>query len=316
MAAHGELAARHFAGRNLEAVLTRLRQIIGLVEPEHDYDGLDAATARTFEIMATRTIVEAIESARVDADTYRGFALWAARQERSSPVEIFSLNYDLVLEAALESFAVPYFDGFVGQLRAPFRGDLVEAAPSSSHDAVPASFVRLWKLHGSINWAVTDDAGTRRILRLGVPAGSDEVAAIYPSEAKYTESRRVPFLVLHDRLRRSLAEPETLLIVAGYSFGDEHVNEILFDSASRHPRSTFVAFCHDKIAPSLADNALRIPNLIVTSPEGLISGGAYEDWRLSEDVPDVFESGEFVLGDFAHLSKFLGRSMEPVDAST
>jgi len=48
-----------------------------------------------------------------------------------------------------------------------------------------------------------------------------DAAAIFPSDTKYEESRRVPFVVLQDRFRRALHEPETLILISGYSFSGE-----------------------------------------------------------------------------------------------
>jgi len=43
----------------------------------------------------------------------------------------------------------------------------------------------------------------------------DTMLAIYPSFQKYEESRRLPFVTLADRLRRSLAIPETVVVTSG-----------------------------------------------------------------------------------------------------
>src|SRR5690606_27313561 len=122
------------------------------------------------------------------------------------PVEFFTVNYDLLAETGLEALGVPYFDGFVGTLRAQFRGDLVDGFGEAGRGvegeapSLPPFLVRLWKLHGSVHWVWSDDRNPT-VVRLGSPAQNEQPAAIYPSDAKYDESRRVPFLVLQDRLR-------------------------------------------------------------------------------------------------------------------
>lgn len=295
-----------FQDRNLEEVLTRLRRAIALLEPGEKIGNLDKESARGLEAAVTREIVRIIENAPTRPEVYTGLAAWAAGQDRSLPVEIFTLNYDLLLEQALESLGATYFDGFAGHLRGRFRADLVEALGLSTGLVVPSSFVRLWKLHGSINWSVEETGdGRRDIVRLGSPASTEEVAAIYPSEEKYTDSRRVPFLALHDRFRRSLDEPETLLLVAGYSFGDQHVNEVLFDSLFRHRRSEAIVFCHDSIPELVRDKAKVNPNLVVTSPSEAIIGGDQLPWRGENEVPGVWEGSYFKLGDFATLSAYV-----------
>src|SRR5262249_37300105 len=155
------------------------------------------------------------------------------------PLELFTVNYDLLIESALEHLGIPYFDGFTGNLRARFQTELVESAPNQEGGGLPSFLVRLWKLHGSVNWLWESE---RQIVRLGQPVTKDLAAAIYPSDTKYDESRRVPFVVLQDRLRRALYQPETLVIISGYSFSDDHLNELLFEAASKRQRSELVVF--------------------------------------------------------------------------
>ena len=171
---------------------------------------------------------------------------------------------------------------------------------------MPAFFVRLWKQHGSVNWAWQDD---RQIVRLGQPIPEGRAAAIYPSDTKYEESRRVPFVVLQDRLRRALYQPETLLIVAGYSFSDAHLNELLLDVAARRERSEFIVFCYSDIPDVLAQRASSTPNLQVVSGREAILCGVRAEWEPPVDAPPNFwEDDQFALRDFRNLAAYLARS--------
>jgi hypothetical protein len=138
------------------------------------------------------------------------------------------------------------------------------------------------------------------------------MAAIYPSDEKYEESRRLPFVVLMDRFRRALVEAETVTITTGFSFGDAHLNELLFDAADRHPRSEVVALCYDTIPAELADRASRTRNLLVLSPSEGIVNGVRANWIGDRDLPGVFEGGVLLLGDFTHLADFLARQVGSV----
>jgi hypothetical protein len=64
---------------------------------------------------------------------------------------------------------VPYFDGFVGTLGARFHTELVERGVGKDEECVPAFFVRLWKLHGSVNWLWE----SQNIVRLGQAVTGD-----------------------------------------------------------------------------------------------------------------------------------------------
>ena len=229
------------------------------------------------------------------------------------------MNYDLALETALESLGVPYFDGFVGSLRARFRTEMVEANAGDTDNWLPAFLVRLWKLHGSVNWQ-WESSAAGGVVRLGSPVSGGSLAAIYPSDAKYDESRRVPFVVLQDRFRRALNQPETLVLISGYSFGDGHLNEMIFDAARRRPRSEFSVFCFDEIPDSLAKIAAMTPNLQAVGRKEAILGGIRGKWKpppvdkapegtWSND-PDEGDGG-FALGDFAKLTGYLARSSPP-----
>ena len=44
-------------------------------------------------------------------------------------MEVFTVNYDLLVETAFEHLRLPDFDGFVGNLQGKFHTDLVEGTP-------------------------------------------------------------------------------------------------------------------------------------------------------------------------------------------
>lgn len=297
---------------NLEQALSRLRRIAVLLGGTADrVDGLTADEAEALDHEVCRLIVAALDVSSADAAPMLRFAAWAARADYHLPLEIFTVNYDLLLESALEGLGVPYFDGFVGALRARFRTELVEAAPQEPDEWLPAFLVRLWKLHGSVHWAWK--GGERaEVIRMGAAVADGEAAAIYPSDAKYDESRRVPFVVLQDRLRRALNHAETLMLITGYSFGDAHLNEMLFDAARRRPRSELIAFCFSAIPDVLAERAAMTPNLQVVGATEAILGGVRAGWEAPADAPpDLWKEDAFALGDFANLASFLARSSPP-----
>ena len=299
---------RQLNGRNLEQALSRLRGIATLLSEGETLGGLTAEEAKNLDMDICKIISRRLATNRQHLTAARHLAAWASRTHHHSPVELFTVNYDLLMETALEDMGVPYFDGFVGTLKANFDTQLVEHLPGSSEEAIPAFFVRLWKLHGSINWQWSKDH--KRIIRLGQPA-EDHAAAIYPSDTKYEESRRVPFVVLQDRLRRSLHQPETVLLITGYSFRDEHLNEHIFTAAMRRPRSEFIAFCKESIPGNLAEKSLNTQNLQALSPQEAILGGERADWAIpeSEDAPErIWKDSEFTLCDFKNLARYLASS--------
>jgi hypothetical protein len=297
-------------GRNLEQALSRLRRIHALVGGGgQTIDGLTGDAAAVLDRAICREIVAELDLAVANLEPMLRFAAWIARADYHLPLEIFTVNYDLLTETALEKMRVPYFDGFVGAFRAPFRTDLVEAAPTDAESWLPSFLARLWKLHGSVSWEWEE----KEVVRLGRAVEDTEAAAIYPSDTKYDESRRVPFVVLHDRLRRALNHPETLMIVSGYSWSDDHLNEVIFDAARHRPRSEIVAFAHSTIPDALVERAGTMPNVQAVTGDEAILGGIRGSWKANAAPPaDVWAADKLALRDFRHLAAFLARSSPPL----
>lgn len=310
---------------NLETVLNRVRlcrEMLG-ENSTHDVEGLSSATAASLD----RAICHAIRS-HVAGPAPKGlkahfvFAHWLKMIVRAFPIEIFTTNYDQLLETAMESAETPHFDGFVGSVSPFFRATSVDADFGGLPiPTVPKDWIRLWKLHGSIGWTMVKDelAGAQRIVRRSLTASnpSDELM-IYPSRQKYSESRRLPFMVYQDRFRRLLASGETLFVTSGYSFGDEHLNEILFQSLRSNPRLAVVVLCHGKLASETTKkNLLRpsdgIANLTIYAPDGAVVGGRQGVWTAPSEVPThaiadaIWDktTKTFSLGDFVSFVRFL-----------
>ena len=137
---------------------------------------------------------------------YHVLASWIQAIARDKPVEIFTTNYDLLLEQALEEQLVPYFDGFVGSDSAFLDLESME------EDDLPPRWARLWKIHGSINWWMTAKKKIRRSRDLVV----GEQLLIYPSHLKYDQSRQMPYFAMLDRLRVFLRSDQCILVTCGY----------------------------------------------------------------------------------------------------
>lgn len=308
-----QLAAKLVDKYGLEKGLSRLRRIRTLIDGTDVFEGMNSDLAQALEKDIVDGISRELTAPVTNLDASVDFATWVIGEYYAKPVEIFTLNYDLVFEMGLESVGAGYFDGFVGSIHARFRPDLIE--PVGANELLPTSFARLWKLHGSINWLVTESG---EVVRTGAPVLGSGLAAVLPSDQKYEESRRVPFVVLQDRLRNSLAEPESITVVCGYSFGDDHINELLLDAARRHPRSEIVVLCNSKIPAQLA--GLSLPNVtVLASREGIIGGvrGSWAEPSSSLDS-ELFDEGALRIGSFSVLSTFLIRnrrveSVRPLD---
>jgi len=302
-------------GRNIQEVLTRARLVSSLLEgTSQTIDSLDAEAASRLDRAICSAISSIVSKEPETTQIHRSFAGWLGRAGHDSPVEVFTINYDLLIERGLEEVGIPYFDGFVGVFEGVFRADLVETMSGSATDhlALRSGWVRVWKLHGSVSWRV--EVGDTRIRRMGTQRLDDpeqESLAIYPSVQKYEESRRVPFVTLFDRLRKSLETPESITVTCGYSFGDQHINELLFDAAERFPRSEVLALFHEEIPEPVAMRAKETPNLTAVGDKSAVYGSEQRPWSRPSDPLPFWNTDRFTLGDFrVFVGALLGAKAE------
>ena len=321
-----EREIRLLPGRpNIEAILSSIRRKVDAMAPTDVLAAGDQGTLTELERVIRRTIAAAAmpELGRIPPQLpHHAFARWVGRLDRAYPVEIFTCNYDTLLERALEDLRVPVFDGFVGSRRPFFL-----PASLAHDDAAPGRrWARLWKIHGSVNWAwETSSDGEKRIVRGEEQPGGE---LILPSYEKYEQSRKQPYIAILDRLSRVLtARDDCLLVTVGYSWGDQHVNEVLFDALDTRERMHIVALQHSDppAASDLHQAALRRANLLVLAPNTGIVGGVLGSWQLSDPVDDrtaelldvpfdsdavperdeLAVSGKFRLGKFEWFGRFL-----------
>ena len=142
---------------------------------------------------------------------------------------------------------------------------------------------------------------------------------IYPSKQKYDESRRLPFLVFQDRLRRFLSSGETLLIIAGYSFGDEHLNEVLSQALRANKRLAITALMYGEVDggdkkrktdQKVLDFGKDNPNFTVIGPDKGCIGGVITEWNLEEKELDLLpywddKDKNLNLGNFSSFADYL-----------
>ena len=291
---------------NVEHVLTQIRTICSL-KGGGKVDGMSIDELRDLDAKICE-LIAGIVGAQLPAHrcSYHRFSSWLRHIERAEPVEIFTPNYDLLLEQALETHQIPYFDGFVGA-REPFF-DLL----SMEVDAIPTRWTRLWKLHGSINWVKRDDETVFR----KHPTSASERLLIYPSHLKYEQSRRMPYLGMLDRFRAFFHHGHSALIICGYSFADDHLNEVLLDGL----RSNRTVHCYALMYGQIEDcetaikHAQRHPNLTVLCSDGAVVGTRLGKYKPidSDGMPNCGyvrkDDGSALsqLGDFHHFCSFLG----------
>ena len=88
----------------------------------------------------------------------------------------------------------------------------------------------------------------------------------------------------------------------------KHLNELIFDAASRCERSEFLVFCYSDIPETLAKRAVITPNLQIAGGREAILGGVRGEWEVPKDgPPGLWVEDQFGLRDFKHLAAHLAR---------
>lgn len=311
--------AEEAAGKiiTIEDILNHLRLVrqITLERKSKSFDGIDGETAKELDIEICNKIYEIVSEEKKKANLVpiQSLLTWMNWLSRDFSKEIFTTNYDLVIERALESLRIPYYDGFVGANEPFFLSESLDG--EAKYDKPPMSWIRLWKIHGSLGWfwkAV--DSGSPRIVRLGVGAkkiAGDQELVIYPSREKYESSRKQPFVAYLDRLKSFLLDGEGLFIISGYSFSDEHINAIIFDGLKQNSRLHILGFFFsDGNLTKLNQDGKTFPNFSAYGAKKAIVKGLLGDWKKSksDELLDVFwdeKESKLRLGDFRELVKFL-----------
>lgn len=320
----GRFAGGIPAEPTIEDILSHIRALHDVLR-NGSLDGLTKELLGTLDTEICRLTTEVVNADLPATITpYHRLANWIAGVNRAHAVEVFTPNYDLLMEQALEAYKIPYFDGFIGSKQAFF--DLT----SMENDTLPARWARVWKVHGSINWWRTNG---EEVVRTLDPSEGDR-QMIYPSHLKYDQSRRMPYLAMLDRLRAFLARGQAVLVTCGYSFADQHLNEVILHGLRSNPTAICFGLLFGPRAnyPEALKKASVHPNLSLLAADGAVLGTINKDWRSDEQPQhalhgisvktkeDITPEGEtvkkceFLLGDFKCFGDFLARQLSLSDS--
>lgn len=172
---------------------------------------------------------------------------FASRTGNRERLNIFTTNYDRLLEVGAELAGIHLMDRFVGTMMPIFRSsrlnlDLHYNPPGiRGEPRYLEGVARITKLHGSIDWVQNKG----EIRRMGLPFGAENITPylqapglygtdalkvmIYPNSAKDRETAEYPYVELFRDFAASICRPNSTLVTYGYGFGDEHINRVIQD---------------------------------------------------------------------------------------
>ena len=156
-------------------------------------------------------------------------------------LNIFTTNYDLYSERAMDSLGIHYVNGFTGGISKYFNPTIFNYALAEKMDLsqskwnVIDNFFYLYKIHGSVNWVENDDEGKLfKIQEIQDPTfdilENKPTVMIHPTPLKYNASLGSPYSDLFREFQKKLMQNNNILVTIGYSFSDEHINNLIFQA--------------------------------------------------------------------------------------
>lgn len=197
---------------------------------------------------------------------------FASRSGTRDRLNVFTTNYDRMIEFALDHSGIWKLDRFVGSVSPMFRASRLDIDLHYSPPGIRGEprylegVVRLTKLHGSVDWV----ANGARVERVTVPFGTPDAVydallgeqsclLIYPNPAKDTETSEYPYAELFRDFASGIVRPNSVLVTYGYGFGDDHINRVISDMLTI-PSTHLVAIAYgdtDGRLRAFCENAAR-----------------------------------------------------------
>jgi hypothetical protein len=156
-------------------------------------------------------------------------------------LNIFTTNYDLYSERAMDLLGIHYVNGFTGGISKFFNPAIFNYALAEKMDlsqskwSVIDNFFYLYKIHGSVNWVEADGENklfnVKEIQQLKLDELKEEKnIMIHPTPLKYNASLSSPYSDLFREFQKKLMQNNNILVTIGYSFSDEHINNLIFQA--------------------------------------------------------------------------------------
>ena len=239
---------------------------------------------------------------------YKTFYLKLVQPSRRQPINIFTTNYDLFNEQALDSLGFYYNNGFSGSCIRKFNPNVynyVYVENMNLHKDVwgrVSSFFNLYKIHGSINWI----AESNEVFEKTVDSCTEKRVLIYPTPQKDRSTLMTPYSDLMRNMQQELIKNNSVLVTLGYSFSDDHINRIILNSLSNPSFKLIILGNGANINKLIELNDKRI---IVINSENKIH---YFKNFVKELMPDIEESiqeemdlkdGVSAINEFESLSE-------------
>jgi hypothetical protein len=216
---------------------------------------------------------------------------------------LFTTNYDLAFEYAFDKLGVYQINGFSGFHRRTFKPETFDydifypGSTTQGRVQKIEKVLKYYKIHGSLTW-VKEEPTVNNVYGISeIPIeqlrqkGDFGNLMIYPTTSKKSFTLDFPYSELFRHFASAITQSQSTLITYGYSFSDEHINDIIYQALTI-PSFTLIVIDFKGTLGSpeiLRLKELNDPRIIIIQGEELGTFPTFVETLL----PDLIEANTY-----------------------
>lgn len=220
-------------------------------------------------------------------------------------VNLFTTNYDMAFDYALDNLGIHYINGFMGVHNRCFRPEVYDydlyypgqSVTGNVHRA--EKVLKYYKLHGSLSWVAKKPSHNNTYGIVEIPLNKeykvedDKELMIYPCTSKKSFTLDLPYSELFRQFAHAINQPQSVLFCVGYSFYDEHINDIIKQALSNPSFTLIIANFSENIDKNSPIEKLKSlgDKRIIVLPQTSIEQSTFTGFA-SNILPDLYEEEE------------------------